>query len=184
MSLALRPSWSVDLPAPSRAVIERLAARLAASPMQLRRARVPGGGGRDPGPRERDYFVLTVPDAQRRFWSPWLTIDVAPAGDGTAVHARFSPHPSVWTGFAFGYLVLGTVLAVALVIAASGTLVPGSGQGWALWLAAGVAAAMVAMWGAAQVGHRLSRAQMDELRAELETALAAVSDPVAATAAP
>ena len=175
MTLALRPSFSVDLTRPSGEVIAQLARGLAAGPMHLRRARVPGGG-RDAGPRRRDHLVLTAPRGQQRFWSPWLTIDVSPRGAGTQVHARFSPHPSVWTGFAFGYLTLGLVLAVSLVIAGAGMLVPGREQSWALVLAAGVALVLGGMWTASQLGQRLARTQMEELRGELERALAGCAD--------
>lgn len=178
MSLALRPSWSVEIAQPSRAVIERLAAPLSASGLTLKPSRIPGGG--DAGLRDTDFFLLSAPAAEQRVWSPWLSIDVAPRGDGTHVHARFSPHPSVWTGFAFGYLTLGVVFLVALVIASSGTLVPGAGQGWALWLAGGVALAIAGMWGAAQLGQRLGAAQMEALRGALDRALAACEAPAAA----
>lgn len=172
MSLALRPRWSTSVAAPSRDVIDRLATRLADGPLQLKRSRVPGGGG-DTRTRERDFFTLTVPAAEQHVWSPWLSIDVMPAGGDTTVYAQFSPHPSVWTGFAFAYLVLGTGLAVSLVIAASGALVPGSDQTWALWLAGGLAAVMTGLWTAAQVGHRLAREQMQILREAMDRALAA-----------
>ncbi len=177
VSLALRPSFSVDLTCPSREAIERLVAGLGTGHVQLRRSRVPGGG-KEAGPRDNDHLVVTAPAAEQRFWSPWLTVDIAPLGALTRVHARFSPHPSVWTGFAFGYLTLGFVLAVALVIAASGALVPGGEQPWALWLAGGVALALAGMFIAAHIGQRMAREQMEQLRGELERALAGCTDHV------
>jgi hypothetical protein len=41
----------------------------------------------------------------------------------------------------------------------------------ALGVSAAAALVMLAMWGAAQIGQRLARAQMEELRAELEQAI-------------
>ena len=170
VTLALRPSFSVELSCPSREAIARLVAALGAGHVELRRSRVPGGG-RDAGPRDKDFLVLTVPAAEQRFWSPWLTIDIAPLGALTRVHARFGPHPSIWTGFAFGYLTLGVVLAVSLVVAASGALVPGSEQRWAWWLAAGTVLALASLWAVSRLGVHLARTQMEQLRRELERAL-------------
>ncbi|HEY6037049.1 MAG TPA: hypothetical protein VIV58_22370, partial [Kofleriaceae bacterium] len=133
-------------------------------------ARVPGGG-EDRAPRDHDHLTLTVPVADRHFWSPWLAIEVSPRGEHAHLFARFSPHPSVWTGFAFGHLGLGLICAVAVVIAASSLLVPNSGQPWALALAGGAALAMGAMWWASKVGQRMAHGQMTALRAELDRAL-------------
>jgi len=173
MGMALRPRFELELPCPSRDAIEHLYARLAASPLRVKRTRVPGGG-RESGPRDEAHVVLSVPVAEQHFWSPWLTVELSPRGDATHVHARFSPHPSVWTGFAFGYLTLGLVLAVSLVIAGSAALLPNSGQSWALWVASGAALVMAGMWWASQLGQRLARTQMETLRHELDHAIDAV----------
>ena len=170
--MALRPTFSMDLPCASRTAIERLGAHLAARPLVLKRSRTPGGGV-ERTLRDEAHLVLTVPPEQRHFWSPWLDVEVAARGGGTHLHARFSPHPSVWTGFAFAYLVLGVACAVSLVIAGSAALLPDSSQTWALWVAGGAALAMVGMWGASQLGQRLAAEQMEVLQRELDQAIAA-----------
>ena len=172
MSLALRPKWSVEFEMSSRAAAACLAAQLTDGALHFRRARVPGGGD-DRGPRDRDHFQLSVPPGAQRVWTPWLDIDVAPCDLGTHVFARFGPHPSVWTGFAFAYLTLAVGFVVALVVAGAGTLVRGGGQPWALALAAILAALAGGLWGVAQLGQRLGRDQMQAIRAEFERALAA-----------
>ncbi len=172
MGVALRPTFSDDIPCASRTAIERLCNRLANAGLVVKRTRPPGGG-REQGPRDEEHVVLTLPPEQRSFWSPWLTVELTPRDGTTHLHAMFSPHPSVWTGFAFAYLVLGAVGAVALVIAGSAAMLPDSDQGWALWLAGGAALAMVAMWTASQLGQRRARDQMATLRGELDRAIAA-----------
>lgn len=173
MAITLRPSFAIDLAMPSCNALPRLTAELASGAMALRRTRVPGGG-RDAGPGDRDHLVLTVPETQQHFWSPWLTIEMTPRGDGAHLFARFSPHPSVWTAFAFGYLALGTLTVVALAVAASGLLVPGTDLAWSLWVAAGCVLAMVAMWWISQIGQRIARQQMTTLTVELDRALDAI----------
>lgn len=169
--MALRPSFSTDLPCASRTAIERLSAELAARPIMVKRSRPPGGGP-ERGPRDDAHLVLTIPPAERHFWSPWLTVELSPRDGGTHLHGTFSPHPSVWTGFAFAYLALGAICAVALVLAGSAALLPDSSQTWALWLAGGAALAMLAMFWASHLGQRLAAAQMELLRRELDDAIA------------
>jgi hypothetical protein len=174
MALALRPSFAIDLAMPTRKALPRLTAELASGPMALRRTRVPGSGRDDDGPRDRDHLVLTVPAAARHFWSPWLTIDVAPHDGGAHLFARFSPHPSVWTAFVLGYLALGSITAVALAIAGSGLMVRGVDLSWALWGASACAIGMAAMWWVSQLGQRIARAQMVALAGELDRAIDAI----------
>jgi len=170
MAMVLRPGFLVDVAISSRELIERLEAALAAGPMQIKRTRVPGGG-EEPGTRSVEHLVLTVPDAQQHFWSPWLTIELSPGDAGTHLRATFSPHPSVWTGFAFGYLTMTVVLVASLVIASTAWIVPEGGQLWILWISAASAIVITGMWGASQLGQRFASAQMGELRRELDRAL-------------
>jgi len=177
VALAIRPSFSIELAIPSRDALSRLTAELASGAMALRRTRVPGSGRDDNRARDRDHLVLTVPEVQRHFWSPWLSIELTPRGSGAQLFAQFSPHPSVWTAFAFGYLALGTITAVSLVIAGCGLLVRGADLAWALWVAGGCAIGMVAMWWVSQIGQRIAREQIALLRAELDRAIDAIGAP-------
>lgn len=170
MSVALRPSFSVDLACPSKVALERLFARLGAGPYQLRRTRS-FGSDQASRIRDRDHFILTLADAEQRFWSPWLNVEVTPQGDGARLFARFSPHPSVWTFFAFAYIGLSTLLLLSLCFAAA-QVMSGSSP-WALGASAASALLMLGLWAASQVGQRWAHAQMDELRAELEGAISA-----------
>jgi hypothetical protein len=180
MALALRPSFALSIELPARKALAQLAAELSSGPMVLRRTRVPGGG-RDDRPRDRDHLVLTVPAAQQHFWSPWLTIELTPRDGRAHLHARFSPHPSVWTAFVFAYLGLGTITAVALAIAGSGLLVRGVDLTWALWVAGGCAIGMGILWWISQIGQRIARDQMAALTAELERASEAIAPARAAS---
>ncbi len=171
MGLGLRPHVEVLVPASSRDTFEQVCAHFAKTPNIVRRTRVPGGGT-DAKPRDEDHLVVTVPAAVQHFWSPWLTIEVTPRSHQSHVLARFSPHPSVWTGFAFCYLTLGLVAAVAVTVGAAGALLPDSSQTWAFWVAAGAVAALAGLWLSSQIGQRLASEQMALLRAELERVLA------------
>lgn len=173
MSLALRPGFAVELACPSRQLLERLYARLGAGPHQLRRTRAFGGG--ELSVRDRDHFVLTVAEDRQRVWSPWLRVEVTPRDEGSHLAARFSPHPSVWTLFAFSYIGLSLILMLSLCYAAA--LAMTGASPWALGVSGATVLAMVALWGASQLGQRWSRAQMEELRDELERAVADCGGP-------
>lgn len=166
----LRPQFEVTLARPSQEVLRRLCDRLDAGPQNLRRTRTPGGGGRETE-RERDVFVLTVPETEQRFWSPWLTVEVTPQGPGSRLSARFAPHPTVWTGFAFFYLTLSVIFIFSLAFAAA--LVTTGARPWSLGISAAALVLMAGMWGASQLGQHLARDQMEVLREEL---MAAVKD--------
>lgn len=168
VSVALRPGFSMDLACPSATVLERLYEKLDKGPHQLRRTRAFNGQGQ-PVARDNDHFVLTVDEASQRVWSPWLRVEVTPKGDGAHLAARFSPHPSVWTLFAFTYLGLTVILLLSLCFAAA--LVMTGASPWALFVSGGTAVVMLAMWWASQIGQRWSRDQMLALRDELEQAV-------------
>ena len=167
MALALRPTFTVQLPMPSPEALELLGATLADRPLLVRRTRTPGGG-QVVAARDSDHLVLTVPAAEQHVWSPWLTVDVTARNGGSQLVARFSPHPSVWTGFAFGYLTLGIVCLFSLVFA--GALAMTGNDPWSLWISGGTALALGGMWWASQLGQRLAYAQMELLRGEFERA--------------
>ena len=171
MAFSLRPSFEIELDVPSAELIDQLASGLGTMRLELRRTRVPGGSEREPTHHDRDQLVITVLPEARHFWSPWLTLDIGARGEGAHVSGTFSPHPSVWTAYMFGYLALGIVLLFSLLFAAS-VVMMGGGAAWSLWVAGGAVVGALAMWSFSVLGQRLAAAQMDELRAALTQAIA------------
>ena len=105
------------------------------------------------------HAEIFVPEAERRVWSPWLSITVEPWDDGgSRVRGRFGPHPNLWTLYMF--------CAFALVFAGFGSLVWGMAQ-WALggqpWALSGIllsAFAGAVLYGSSVLGQRLGSEQM------------------------
>lgn len=120
----------------------------------------------------RDEIVELVPHSSAlHLWSPQLRLELSEVDGSTDIHARFSPHPHVWTLYmaihAFG--AFGTLGAGVL-----GLSQHFAGQSpWALWALpiAPVLAALV--WALAFVGQGLGAEQMYLLRRFVEDALAA-----------
>lgn len=112
------------------------------------------------------HAELFVPDAERRLWSPWLSVTADERGEGSLLRGRFAPHPNVWTL----YLFLAFGLGFALLVGTSW----GYAQ-WATertpWALASVPIVIVLgtlLYLASQVGQKLGGEQMEDLRDALE----------------
>lgn len=125
------------------------------------------------------HLVLAHMDHLRHFWSPWLHIEVEPREAGSRVIAKFTPHPNLWTSFAFGYFTLGTVVMFAVCYAGAQMMIGQSA--WAWWVALGAVLAMLVMFVFAKLGQRLAAEQMRELSERLGAVLSGV--PVSAGSA-
>lgn len=113
---------------------------------------------------------LTVPDAERKLWSPQLTVDVMPGDQGSHIRARFGPEPHIWTFYValHAVSVFGAFLCLTFGIS---QWVAGSTP-WALYLTPLSAVLSGLVHGAAYVGQGLGSDQMYRVRAFLEEAIA------------
>lgn len=172
MSLHHRPTFALQVPQSPHAVQQRLKERLVDPQLEVKWARPPGGasGGELPE-RERliSHVLITFRKEQRHFWSPWLHLDLTERDGQAHLSGRFSPHPSVWTGFAFAYLVLAVVSFFALVFGYSQWAIGGAPA--ALGVLPMTAAIAASLWWSAQLGQRLARVQMAQIRGQLDEAL-------------
>lgn len=107
------------------------------------------------------HIILTHARHLRRFWSPWLSIELEPTSDGTRVVAKFMPHPSLWTGFALGYLAVGVLFFLAGFFAVA-QLILGQ-HPWAAWIAAACAGTLLGMFAVAKIGQGLAQVPMADL---------------------
>lgn len=166
--MRLRPTFHLDRPEPYADVAGRLRQRLNGAQFDAKWARTPGShenGLRD----ERDHIIVCLHPPFRHFWSPWLHLEVQGDDAGTRIEGRFSPHPSVWSGFAFAYLALSVICFFSLVFASAQLLL---GQvPWASGISLACVAIGAGLWWAAQLGQGLATAQMELLRAALDGAL-------------
>lgn len=167
MSLHHRPTFALTVPAAAESVQLRLKQRLTDPKLEVTWARTPGAGAA--AERAETHVLITFRPEHRHFWSPWLHLDLMVEPQHTRISGRFSPHPSVWTGFAFGYLALAVLSFFALVFGYSQSTIGSSPVALgAIPIAAAIAALM---WWSAQIGQRLARDQMGQIRAQLQEAL-------------
>lgn len=167
MAFVHRPTFRLERALPLAAMQRALASAVARGGYEARWARSPQPGA-DRSVHSSN-LLITVPVGERHFWSPWLSLDLSEAGpSATQLFGRFSPHPSVWTAFAFGYLGLGVVAFFSAVFGACQLLL--DGPCWAFWGVGIAAAVMLAMVLSARGGQRLAAEQMQRLRALVEGA--------------
>jgi len=108
-----------------------------------------------------NHLELLIDVDARHFWSPWLSVDLLPEGEGTRVKCRYGPHPSVWTGIVSAYAFLAFAALASVVFGSTQLLV-----GYAPWgfvvlpIAIGLA---VALYIGSQIGQRLGAEQMHVL---------------------
>ncbi|MEM9418644.1 MAG: hypothetical protein AAGA25_06240 [Planctomycetota bacterium] len=135
------------------------------------------------------YMTLTVTPAVRHFWSPWLNLEFEPAEPGlaekgdaakparTSLHARFSPAPSLWTGFMAVYFSLATAgFFAAMWALAQWTM---GNRPLALWVVLACLLGCGGLWWVSMIGQKLAREQMHLLQDALENALSPPADPPA-----
>lgn len=153
-----RPRFELELDGPPQRVMQTLRDRL---------RDCPGCTGASIG----NHAELFVPEAERRPWSPWLSVTVEDgARGGSLLRGRFGPHPAVWTL----YMFLAFGLGFALLVAAAWGYAQWAMDvtPWALYLVPVILALGVLLYAVSLVGQRLGAEQIDELRSTLEDLVA------------
>lgn len=156
----MRPTFDVGLPFGPDVAAERV------------RARLKHADARFSGVSVGRHAELFVPESERHFWSPWLSVDFEPDEDDESrsyVRCRFAPHPHVWTGFMAGYAIVAFTVLFAGVFGLCQLMLDESPWGLASVPIGAVVAAV--LYGASLVGQRLGHDQMLQLQHELETLL-------------
>ena len=120
----------------------------------------------------RKHVDLSVGEANRKVYSPVLSLEIELDGAGTRLYGNFAPAPALWTFFLFLYAFLGFVAVLSLV---------GGGAQWMLqkplWGLLGLPASAALAGGvylASQVGQSMGKRQMHCLTDFVDGALAGV----------
>lgn len=104
---ALRPRFVMDSPEPLDTVIARFEAALATPDCPVR------------GRIHRPHICLSLPEVERRLWTPTLDVDLEPLEHGCRLRGYFGPHPNIWSMYLASFAFLLLVAAAALIIASS-----------------------------------------------------------------
>jgi hypothetical protein len=114
------------------------------------------------GSTSRRHAILRMPEPQRRFWSPQLTLAVEERNDDVKVQALFSPHPHVWTGFVCVYALLFMIGLSGLMYGLAEISLDRTPWGMLAPIVTAIVAAFV--YGATFIGQGLGAEEMRRLR--------------------
>ena len=136
------------------------------------------------GQAVQHHMMLTLKDRERRFWSPWLSLEIRKevGVDDTRVYGRFSPEPGLWMGFMMTYFALGVIACFAAVWGTSQWVL--NAPPTALWILPLAAVLALALWVATRMGQGLAAEEMQQLRAVIEESLSLPSSAPTAPSAP
>ncbi len=145
-SARMRPTFAIDLPLPADEAARRLQHQLVSSQF----ADESMGAGR--------FVDLVVDEADRRIWSPQLSIQIEDLDGGSVLRGRFSPRPDLWTFIMFVYFFMAFLMLQWTM----------ADLPWGLWALPVGLVIIAGLHGASQIGQRLGQEQMHQLRSRLD----------------
>ena len=155
--IRIRPRYNFTVPLKKEVVLERLRSALQNSEDRLT------------GKFVKPLVVISLPDEDKHFWSPELSLDLEEKDDGTEIRCILGPHSSIWTLFAtfYGFAVL--VGVAGLVWGISQMTLGMSAYGF--WLIPVSILLIAGAYVIALIGQRLAYDQMLQLRSFIKETL-------------
>lgn len=116
------------------------------------------------------YICLRIPEQDRHFWSPRLTLSLEKVDEGsTRIEGIYGPNANVWSIFLYGYLLSGTF---GLFSGIFGFVQRTLGQyPWALWICGAMLLILIGLYLLAQFGQKLGALQTFRLHQIYEAAM-------------
>lgn len=111
---------------------------------------------------ENGTVEMTLADGHVKVWSPQLSLLITDSDSGSAIKARFGPHPHVWGMFLAGYAISGMVACALLLFGLVQLFLDQTP--WALFATPIAILCAALVYGAAYVGQGLGAGQMHDLR--------------------
>ncbi len=117
-----------------------------------------------------EFIGLHIAEAQRRFWSPrlFLVLDSTDSGT-TRIQGTYGPEAEIWSGFVYGYMILGLIGIFSGVLGASQFFIHETP--WGLWVLGSMLIAGGLLYLGSQVGQRLGAGQTVQLHETYESAV-------------
>ena len=116
------------------------------------------------------FICLRVPESDRHFWSPRLTLALEEPETGkTRIEGIYGPNANVWGMFLYGYLVIGSIGLFAGCLGFAQKLI--GHTPWGLWIFGVMLASAIALYLFAQFGQKLGAIQTFRLHQIYESAM-------------
>jgi len=157
-SFGFRPHFSQTLELAPKQAQERIIAQVEAAEDDCELKCFPG------------FMTLRIPEADRHFWSPRLTLSLEPGDDGhTRVTGIYGPNANLWALFLYGWLIVGSALLFSGILA--GVQFALGRSPWGLCAFCPSALAALALYIMAQLGQKLGASQTYRLHHLYESAM-------------
>ena len=153
-TLKLRPTFSISLKTDSNVAWARIQETVDSHSEEIQ------------GQFRGHHAIIAIVEKNRHFWSPWLNLEIRKSETGDEIHGRFSPHPSIWTGFAFSYLSLAFISLFGLIYGCSQLLMDATPFGFLITPLCALLA--LVLWGVGQIGQGLAKEDMAFIRNVIE----------------
>ena len=117
------------------------------------------------------FTSIRIPNKDRHYWSPQLTVMIEEAedGKGSLLRGRYGPAPSVWTMFVFFYSAIGLALLFILIIGSSHYSLDQPAT--ILWWVPVLVVVLLSTYLVSFFGQKLGHDQMETLHTFLEKCL-------------
>ena len=116
------------------------------------------------------YLCLRIPEEQRHFWSPRLTLSLDPSGEGkTCIEGVYGPNANVWSLFLYGYLISGSIALFSGCLGLAQVMI--DQRAWGLWIFWPSLVVIIALYFTAQFGQKLGAAQTFQLHQAYENTI-------------
>lgn len=116
-----------------------------------------------------NHIFLCIPEQQRHYWSPFLTLEFNEHENGTLLKGLFAPSPAVWTMFMFFYIGIAFIGMIGLFYGLSQWTL--NMQPTALWLVPAALFLEISLYLIARAGQKLAKQQMQSMHSFLEEIL-------------
>lgn len=107
------------------------------------------------------HATFQVPEEQRHFWSPQLSLSLEETESGTRIRGLYGPAPNVWLMFMFIYFFLGFATLVTLIIGLSRYNLGLSY--YILWLVPFLVGGFVVLWLSGKAGKKIGHDQIYQI---------------------
>ncbi|MBO6516154.1 MAG: hypothetical protein JJ975_06360 [Bacteroidia bacterium] len=107
------------------------------------------------------HATIRIPEEQRHFWSPQLSLNFEQRQDGTQIRGLYGPRPDVWLMFMFVYFLLGFAALVLLIVGLSRYNLGLSS--YFLWIVPFILGGIVTLWLGGKAGKKIGHSQIYQI---------------------
>lgn len=162
-SLGFRPHFSQNLELDPAAAQQRIIETVEAAKDDCELKSFPG------------FITLRIPQADRHFWSPRLTLSIETDENGhTHVTGTYGPNANLWALYLYAWLITSSALLFSGILA--GVQIALNYNAWGLWIFCPFLSIAIGLYISAQMGQKFGASQTYRLHHLYEDAMGRTKD--------